>query len=366
MHQSAYEIAAKSLRACYQKNGIIAGPHHFTDYWARDSYFAAFGALAIGDFKIVKKQLKLFFSFQKASGIIPYRVMRGRISLAKYLGKPTFFRNPRPTYKLRGIGKEVLDGTTLSVLFASILKEDQYLQQIKKALVFLEKHERNHLLWDGPMAEWNDAVWKSGNLLYSNIIYWYMYKSLNDWQQHIDPIWSKHLINKQQSIAKNIRDRFWNGRFFADWYDYKRHDYMYPFGNCLAITWGLASAKESSSILKTCQELRTQFTLHTNTPTYPWWRVDLFQRIFGLADYQNHGILWWQPVTSYITALKTTDQDKVALSTIDNVCQKIIADKEIYECYEKDGSPVKRAFYQSERPFAWASGMIIWALNFKK
>ena len=101
---SALKIAINELRKCYTDKGIIAGIHHFTDYWARDGFFACFGALAINDTSIVKKQVNLFFSFQRNDGLIPYRIMQGPVNIAKYLGKPIFYKTPRPTYRLRNIG----------------------------------------------------------------------------------------------------------------------------------------------------------------------------------------------------------------------------------------------------------------------
>ncbi len=359
----ATAIAKKSLRACYQDDGIIAGPHHFTDYWARDGFFAAFGSLAIGDTNIIKKMLALFFSYQRSDGLIPYRIMRGPISLGKYLGRPKFYDHPRPTYRLRGVGQEVLDGTTLTVLFGALLKEDQYLPQIKKALKFLEIKEKHGLLWDGPMAEWNDSVWKYGNLLYSNVIYWYMYDSLASWIKGIDPSYSTTLKLKADKIAACLRTRLWNGKYFADWHDYKRHDYLYPFGNCLAITWGLTSQPETESILRECSLISHNFTLETNTPKYPWWRIDLFQRLAGMADYQNHGILWWQPITTYLSALKRAGHQNQAYTLMNKIAQIIMRDGDIYECYERDGAPVKRPVYISEHPFAWASGLILYSLG---
>lgn len=51
---------------------------------------------------------------------------------------------------------------------------------------------------------------------------------------------------------------------------------------------------------------------------------------------------------------------------VENVTQKIVQkiemDKTIYECYLRDGKPLKRFIYTAENPFAWASGMITWAL----
>lgn len=359
----AKTIALASLRACYSKDGIIAGPHHFTDYWARDGFFAAFGSLAVGDLHIVEAMLALFFSYQRPDGLIPYRIMRGPISLGKYLGKPKFYQHPHATYKLRGIGQPIYDGTTLSLLFAALTKNPKYLPQIKKGLIYLSSREKNGLLWDGPMAEWNDAVWKYGNLLYSNVIYWYMYDRLADWLKVIDPTFSTALSSKANGIADSLRSRLWNGKYFADWHDYKRQDYFYPFGNSLAITWGLTTKTEANSIFEQCSIVQHGFTLETNSPQYPWWRTDLAQRLIGMPDYQNQGILWWQPITSYLTALKSSGRNTEYSRLSQIVINKIIQDQEIYECYERDGTPVKRWLYTSEHPFAWTSGMILWSLG---
>lgn len=364
IQDNAIKIATASLRACYLESGIIAGPHHFTDYWARDGYFAALGSLAIGDLTIVEDMLSLFYAHQRKDGLLPYRIMRGPLTLSKYFGKPKFYSSPKPTYKLRGIGQPILDGTTLTLLFTALLKKGSYLPQVKSALNYLESKEKHGLLWDGPMAEWNDAVWKWGNLLYSNIIYWYMYDRLANWAKDIDPIFSASLATKTFQIAASIRSRLWNGKYFADWHDHNRQDYFYPFGNCLAISWGFTTESESRSILKECQGIRSNFSLETNTPKYPWWRVDPLQRLVGMADYQNHGILWWQPITSYLAALKQVGDEDLYQNISQSISEKIVRDNLVSECYERNGSPVKRGIYTSEHPFAWASGMILWSLAY--
>ncbi len=355
--------ATTALRACYREQGIIAGPHHFTDYWARDGYFAALGSLEIGDQEIVEQMVKMFFSFQREDGLIPYRIMRGPITLGKYFGQPKFYKQARPTYRLRGFGQEILDGTTLSVLFAAKTKQINLIPQIKQALVYLESKERNGLLWDGPMAEWNDAVWKYGYLLYSNLIYWKMYQELSLFVGKIDPQWSEKIEIKQQQMNLNLHSRLWNGRYFADWHDYKRQDYFYPFGNCLAIVWGLTNQEESKSIFAQCENLANDLFLPSNTPKYPFYRIDLLQRLSGMADYQNNGILWWQPVTTYLKALQVAKRSSQAQKLSESITNKILADQEIYECYEKTGQAVRRKLYMAEHPFAWASGMLIWSLS---
>ncbi|MCL4386960.1 hypothetical protein M1307_01010, partial [Patescibacteria group bacterium] len=239
--KEAIKIATGELRACYTNEGIIAGTHHFTDYWARDGFFAALGSLAIGDQQIVEKMLKTFYKYQRPDGLIPYRIMRGPVTLSKYKGNPPSYPIPRPTYRLRGIANEVLDGTTLTLLFTAEWNEKnsplakKYLSKIKSALSYLNFRERDNLLYDGIMAEWNDTALKFGNLLYSNVIYLRMYHNLTKWVQKFDAAWYKELNTKKNKIALALRKKLWTGKYFADWFDYKRHDYFYPFGNCLAI-----------------------------------------------------------------------------------------------------------------------------------
>lgn len=364
---SAQTIAINSLRACYRQDGIVAGNHHFTDYWARDGFFASFGALTIGDRAIVSKMVKLFFSFQLPNGLLPYRIMNGpMLSLSKYLGHPPTYKAPKPTYRLRGFGQHILDGTTLSVLFAAILREPKYLPQIKKALRYLCSREKNDLLWDGPMAEWNDAVWKYGNLLYSNIIYWYMYDQLSRWIQPLDPKWSQELNDKTKKIALALRAQLWNGQYFADWHDHQRQDYFYPFGNCLAIAWGLTTPDETASILTHCSSITINFTLETNSPLYPWWRIDPLHSLSGMADYQNGQLLWWQPIVSYLAALSRAGRPLEFKKIAQQIQRKIVVDQNISEVYARNGLPVRRYNYTSEHPFAWASGMVLWALKYNQ
>lgn len=366
--EEVINLAASELRSCYTNKGIIGGTHHFTDYWARDGYFASLGSLTIGDNEIVETMLQTFYNYQRRDGLIPYRIMRGPVTPFKYMGKPAFYKSPRPDYKLRGVGSEIFDGTTLTLLLTAKLglnkwaKAKNYITQIKKALLYLSSHEKNGLLLDGILTEWNDTALKCGNLLYSNVIYYHMYSLLSEWTKVFDATWHSELKLKKDSVYNAIHNKLWNNKYFADWYDYKRQDYFYSFGNCLAIVWNLANKKESELILKQCEKVKIRFTLETNSPKYPWWRIDPLLRLIGMGDYQNKTLLWWQPITAYIAALKKAKKVKEANKAINLIIRKISSDRSIYECYERTGKPVKRLFYSSENPFAWGSGMLLWAL----
>lgn len=364
----AISIAKHNLRSCYGSLGILAGRHHFTDYWARDGFFAAFGSLAIGDQKIVEKMVELFLSFQRRDGLIPYRIRNSPVTIGRYFGiYPKPFPRPKPSYRLREIGAEVLDGTTLTLLLLAELglrdwkKNRQFIPSVEKALHYLKSRERHGLLWDGDMAEWMDSIHKSGILLYTNIIYWRMLIRLADWLAPINLKKSRQFRSKAESISAALRERLWSGKFFADWHDSSRHDYFYSFGNLLAITWGLTSDEESKTILIEAEKTKIGFTLETNTQAYPWWRVWWLSHLAGIADYQNCGFLWWQPGLAYILALTKMGKRKEAEKLLENMAEQVVNDGGFYECYDRDGKPVKRLFYQAEHPFAWAAGMFLWA-----
>src|SRR5574341_2416982 len=70
----AHRIAVRDLRACYNPDGIVAGRLHFNAYWARDGFWASFGALALGDFEQVRNHLDTYIRFQRPSGELPVRV----------------------------------------------------------------------------------------------------------------------------------------------------------------------------------------------------------------------------------------------------------------------------------------------------
>ncbi|MCC7289985.1 hypothetical protein IT417_01910 [bacterium] len=367
--QKALNICIDSLRKCYEHKGILAGRHHFTDFWARDAFFAAMGSLSIGDFEIVSNQVEMFFSFQRNDGMIPYRIMRSQFSVSKYLGMShKLFTNPKPTYRLRSIGPYVLDGTTLSILFWALLIQKNRInlnleKKVKKALEFLKTRERYGLLWEGVMTEWNDTAWKHGNLLYSNIIYWKMYKELYSASEKFKLLKVEDLKNKKESIERALRARLWNGQYFNDWNGYFKHDYFYSFGNSLAIAWGLTTDSETDSILSKAKSAVFDFTLESNTPKYPWWRIDIINHLTGTSDYQNQGILWMAPAAAYIMALTKAKKFRNLSMFIERLSNKIIKDGTIFEVYERNGLPVNRLFYKSENPFAWASGLLTAAFN---
>src|SRR3990172_7998355 len=98
--EKAKKIALADLRSCYTEEGILASHVNFSDYWARDSFWASLGMLETGnadEIAQVKKTLELFLKYQRADGKIPRKIALDYNGL-KYLGFKIRRRNPRPIY----------------------------------------------------------------------------------------------------------------------------------------------------------------------------------------------------------------------------------------------------------------------------
>lgn len=91
-------------------------------------------------------------------------------------------------------------------------------------------------------------------------------------------------------------------------------------------------------------------------------------RLIGLGDYHN-GVSWlWLGAINALAKHKIGMRND-AMALLGKMSDLIIKYNGIYEIYEKDGSPVKRKIYRAEHPFAWSSGMFLYAekiINSKK
>lgn len=332
----AKQIATDALRACRTGVGFTAGAHHFVDLWARDSLFATFGANLADS----KKTLDTFFQYQRPDGLIPYRILLSPTTIGKYFGKPRYFRTPKPDFRSHQSGGLVLDGGLMTVIAARRFGST-YEKQIHHVLLWYKKGFGDGLLREWFLCEWADAVMKIGKTLYTNVLYW---KATED-----------------KNIAKKVHESFWNGTYFADWVDYKRQDYFAAHPNMLAIIFGLATRSQAKSILSFAEKYCWNgWTLVSNYPMYPFWRIPLQNYLVGLPDYHN-GCLWLQPGILYAIALHKVDQKQKALRVLEYIARKIVEHNGVHEVYEKNGQPLRRLFYRSEEPFAWSAGLFLWA-----
>jgi len=363
-------LAHTALKACFTREGIIAGTHHFVDLWARDSLFATFGANVIGHENVSKKTIQTFLSYQRSDGLIPYLILRSKHTIGKYFHRPRYFLKPVPVFRSHMSFGIVPDGGLMTIIamrsYVEHTKDRSFLKRhymsLVRAFFWYEHRFGKGLVREWFQCEWADALLKSGNTLYTNVLY---FKAASDMS------WMAAYLGKQMDanryaifskhIQKLINDTLWTGSFYADWKDWKRQDYFATHPNMLAIIFGLTTKKQAASILsKAKKDAWNGWTLVNSTPEYPFWRVTFLHILIGLHDYHN-GFIWLQPGILYSIALfvckKRTEAKKVLLGIED----KIISFNGAYEVYERNSSPVRRRIYTSEHPFAWSAGLFVWA-----
>jgi glycogen debranching enzyme len=349
----------------------MAGPHHFVDLWARDSLFACLGGLAIGDVADVKKTLETFLSHQRADGLIPYRVMRSRSTITKYLGKPTYLSKPVANFRSHQSGGIVPDGGLLMVILSlECYKKTNdkkfivvhYPALIKTMKWYLQNYG-DGLIREWFLCEWADAILKVGVTLYTNVLYVKALQSMGELANIVKN--TKEVIVYQRlarTMKANLDSTLWNGTYYSDWKDWKRHDYFASHANFLAILFDLVDKKNAEGILTYARthSLNT-FTIENNYPKYPFWRIPFYQWIAGMKDYHNRGCLWLQPGILYSLCLHKLGHKKEAKDFFSLIENQIVKHNEVYEVYERDGNPVKRTLYTSEGPFAWSAGLFLFA-----
>lgn len=357
----AQNIAVGNLRSCYTSGGILAGLHHFTDFWGRDALFAALGSLTIGDIKIVRQTINTFLKYQRADGLVPYLIRRTKLTPLKYFGKAKLLTKPKPCFRTPATFSLVYDAGLLLVIvscqYLRVTKDQVFFQKIYPRLrLIINYYQRRFgsgLISEGPLCEWADAVLKFGQVLYTNVLY---SRALADMAQ---------ITGEYRTPAKlintKLQEQFWQGQYFVDWIDWKKQHYFSSHANFLAIIFGVASKLQAEKILEFAQKhCQAGFTYETNFPRYPCWRIPLYLYLVGMADYHNRGLLWLQTGILYAAALEKVGRRNEATSALQKISQKIIEYNGVYEVYEKDGSQAKRYCYTSEHPFAWSAGLYLW------
>lgn len=371
--ERAIAIARKNLADCMTTVGIAAGSHHFVDLWARDSLFATFGLRSKSDAPSVRTTIETFLRYQRRDGLIPYRVMRSRSTIGKYFGKPSYLRFPEANYRSHQSGGTVPDGGLLTVISSATYVRSsgdtsfarEHFTALLRCMDWYDGMHKGGLIREWFQCEWADGVLKFGLVLYTNILY---VKALRDMEYLAGRLGEKRAVRefgrRGDLLHAACIKTFWNGRFLSDWVDWRRHDYFASHANFLAIVFDIVTPKQARSILATAARYSlTEFTVETNYPAYPWWRIPVIQVLSGMADYHNRGCLWLQPGIMYVIALQKQGYTEEARAFLRRIAAQIVRFGKVCEVYEKNGSPVARAFYTSEGPFAWSAGLFVWAAD---
>ena len=368
--KKALNIASRDLRACYGRQGIYAGLHHFKNYWARDSSFASLGSLELEDYEIVKNNLILYLNNITKFGQLPFRV--GPNMVLNYFGLDKK-RTPR-YHNDKGDKKTIDQNSLLIISFYNYIKKTndfeflkKYIHRIESALMWNFKCDINKdlLLEEHEYCNWADSIKKKGSVLFTNVCHCHavccvskLFKQLNN----------KTKQQKYLEIHKKIKDKinhdFWSGEHYIDWIDNKKqYNYFSTDGNILAIIWDIASqdkAKhiEEASHIFDINEIPSQ-CVH---PNYPNKYISTKMQFMGLGDYHN-GLSWL-----WLGCINALAKDKIGMKKesvllLEKISDIIIKFDSVYEVYDKTGKPVNRLIYKSEHPFAWSAGLFVYVVS---
>ena len=372
MAKNAFSIAKESLRKCYDKQGIVAGRTHFNYYWARDSFYASWGSLEIGDTDIVRQNLSTFLKNIDEKGQVPLRI--GASNLYQWLalfGVKT--RNDfRPEYSQDKGRNPAIDPNLLFLITLgkyvektddiSIVKKN--IEKIHKIIDWLEGFEKQGLIYAGNYSTWQDILKKKGFVLYTNVLYYQALVSASEFLKKADI--KNEFLEKSNLVKQKINEEFYDKKlgFYIDYFNEKmRSEIFSSDGNFFAIIFDVADKKQADSILKKAEKIGISKDVpsYTNYPRYGFPEVYAPLYLAGMQDYNDYGVCWTWLGCLHSMALSNAGKKIEARKVLDNLSELIIKDKDVYETYEKNGKPLKRLFYSSEHPFAWSASFYITA-----
>ncbi|MFH0875945.1 MAG: amylo-alpha-1,6-glucosidase [archaeon] len=371
----AFHIAVSCLRSNYRESGIYAGKHHFNDYWARDSFFASLGAMSLGDYDIVKKNISLFLKNQKKSGELPIRIGASTFEIGfKTLGVRIPFKEVPRFSQDKGKHNSVDQGSLLVIAFYEYFRKTKDYSFLQENIAKLELAiklnltmdiDNDFLIEEKEYGNWADSLKKSGKVLYSNVCHAHSLYCLSELFSALKNDSKKTEYSILYNKAKEkINASFWLSDYYADWFDDKTYDFFSTDGNILAILWDIADKKKTKKIIDTIKKIKINYTVPclTNYPRYPIKHCSLFMRLVGLGDYHNE-LSWLWLGCVYSAALMHVGMKKEALAILEKISSIIVRDNTVYEVFEKNGQPVRRFLYKSELNFAWSSGLFIYGYS---
>jgi len=364
MINKAFNIAVRDLRTCYTKKGILAGIKHFDNYWARDIFFSSLGALTLKDYSIVKKNLSLFLKYIKIDGQLPLRINNYFIWL-HVLQIPLLdiikIKNKSARYTEDKLGHVTVDQNSLFIIaLAEYIKKTRDSKFLKKNYSKIKKimdWNGSELIREDSYANWADSIKKRGYVLYTNVLHC---KALYDFYKLSK---DKNYLKLHKKIKDEINKKFWNGKYYVDFIDEKKYNYLSTDGNILGILFDIFPKNREKIIINYIEKRKTDFI----SVAYPKYKKSLvfFPFIF-LNMYDYHNMVWIWLDSLYALVLYKNNYKKKSLELIKKISGLIVKYKNVYEVYEKKNNeyvPVNRFFYKSEVPFAWSSGLFIYALK---
>ncbi len=362
----ARRIASQNLRQCYKDDKVLASLKNFSDYWARDTFWAFSGILANGDQKIARSSLEYFLKLQKPNGAIPRKIALDYNGLKYITGNSVKRKNPKPVYTGLIPPFSSMDQNALLVIsFEKYLTHTSnlsfgrhYYHQIKRVLQWYESHMVSGLVYEYALGNWMDTIFKTGEVLYTNTLYAKSLESFCSVARALKKPEDQEIYQKKSADFKEkLRKNFWNGSFFDDQKGIRRH--FDVAGNVVACYFNIATKAESKKIIQRLLRLSENHQLlPTVSPPYPFWKVNPLTCLLGMQDYHN-GISWLWIDLFAVAAMRQNGFQKEALRAFENICKIIVRRDAVYETYFPDGRPFEARLWKSAVPFAWNIGVFL-------
>ncbi len=367
----AYRIAVRDLRACYNPDGIVAGRLKFNAYWARDGFWASFGALALGDQAQALAQLDTFIKYQFPSGKLPVRV---EFVGHHFTGYNTLRSRPKVVGRAGGVFSDPIDPSALFIIAAR-----EYLERsgdlsfcrrfdpvMDRAIRWLMRHDHDGdgLIESYWLADWMDSIIKFNKVFNLNVIYYEglrAYAALKAMNQEMEE------AREFSRTAARVHERlqlFWTGEYFADWIWGHRRGGFSSDGNVLAMLFGVATPDQARRILDYMRthRLDTDTPLRICEPIYRFWRVFPMYYLAGIGDYHRTMIWPWLGTLNAVCKARYGDRDG-ALADLARIGAWFLRHNGVNEVYDQRGNPIARSFYTAEIPFAWNAGLYVYAAH---
>ncbi len=390
----AKKIALRDLRACYHGDGVLASLVNYSDYWARDTFWASFGILEIGDDEQVKKSLLMFIKHQLKNGKIPRKIKLDYNNL-KYFKIKIERSEPKPAYK-SAIGDVYSTDDNLLFVIAFCLYVEKtrdydfagkYFKRAYKALAFYKKEKMifNDLIAERGISNWMDTIMKDGYILYTNCLWFEAVRKMEHMLKNISQSEEFNLPSSKK-IHQKIQKIFWKNdlilfedtnkpsSYFVDYVTFEGEvqPYFDLAGNMLAVLFGVTDKEQAERIIEIVDYSRLhpplepvgEKLLHPCVyPRYPFWKVRPIRFITAAPNYQN-GISWSWLEALVIAAKLKSNKESSATQDLKRFSKVIVENKEIHETYNLDGSPYDSFLWRSAVPFAWGAGLFLWANKF--
>jgi GH15 family glucan-1,4-alpha-glucosidase len=359
-----------------EKLVLCAGRRHFREPWARDLGFASFGLAEIRQYQVMRESFEVFLMNQLPSGQLPIKVHSTNI-LERYLhsllGREQPIRSAiRPKY-FSGHNTLSLDGNALLVIamlnYGDRSGDHEFIrthwQALKQALTWLESQVlgEDGLLHQAAYSDWADSIARAGRILYTNVLYW---KSLKEMANAAGLYGvadeAAYYSSKEAQVNRAIHDLFWRDDlgYFVTSEVFNTN--LSSSGNLMAIAWDLATTEQAHSILDAMDRFGMADPIPTK-PTFPPYpnRYVAIENRLGRMGFYHMDAAWLWLGAWHIIALSHVGRLAEAESLLQKIMDIIVMDGAVHEVYSPDGRYVSGFWYQSDAPFTWSSGMIVYA-----